>query len=66
MPDGKILVIAALGAMAFYGGQAAYTGTRDHVAKPVYHHALQPIAGTAVKIFTLGHKHCCKPPAKSR
>jgi hypothetical protein len=61
MPDGKVMLIFLALAAAAYGGTKAYEATRDHVAKPVYHHALKPIGCGAEKLFTLGHKSCGAP-----
>jgi hypothetical protein len=62
MPDGKVILIIAALAAAGYAGTKAYVETRDHVAKPIYHHALKPAACGLEKVFTLGEKSC-KPPA---
>lgn len=60
MPSGIVLLVALGVGGAFFGGKKAYDETRDHVAKPVYHHVIKPTVCAVKKTTTLGHKSCAQ------
>jgi hypothetical protein len=60
MPNGDIIIMAAIAVGLVFGAKEAVHGVK-FVAHETKQHVVKPVGCGAEKVFTLGHKHCKKP-----